>query len=125
MNYSKQRESIKEYLKSTKLHPTAEMVYTVVKEENPKISLATVYRNLNLLVDAGEARRITTGDGTDHFDGDISPHSHYHCRCCHKIYDIDVVCSLDQVLAASSLGFGTVESADILFTGLCKDCSKN
>lgn len=122
MNYSKQREAIKEYLMSTKVHPTAETVFQHVREDNPKISLATVYRNLTLLVENGEARKISTGDGTEHYDGDTSPHSHYACRCCHKIYDLDIVCSVEQVLAVSSIGLGTVENANIIFTGVCNDC---
>ncbi len=125
MNYSRQRESIKSFLMSTKEHPTAEVVYQHVKEEFPKISLGTVYRNLTLLVELGEARRISTGDGTDHFDGDTSAHSHYYCKCCHRIIDLDLTPSIDQILAASSAGLGTVESANLLFTGVCKDCVIN
>jgi Fur family peroxide stress response transcriptional regulator len=125
MNYSRQRESIKEYLMSTKEHPTADVIYQHVKEENPKISLGTVYRNLTLLVDLGEVRKISTGDGTDHFDADTSAHSHYFCRCCHRLMDVDVTPSVDQILAASSAGIGTVEQASLLFTGICKDCVIN
>ena len=125
MNYSRQRESIKEYLMSTKEHPTADVIYQHVREENPKISLGTVYRNLTLLVDLGEVRKISTGDGTDHFDADTSAHSHYFCRFCHRLMDVDVTPSVDQILAASSAGIGTVEQASLLFTGVCKDCVIN
>jgi len=125
MNYSRQRESIKEYLMSTKEHPTADVIYQHVREENPKISLGTVYRNLTLLVDLGEVRKISTGDGTDHFDADTSAHSHYFCRCCHRLMDVDVTPSVDQILAASSAGIGTVEQASLIFTGICKDCVIN
>lgn len=125
MNYSKQRESIKEYLMSTKEHPTADVIYQHVREENPKISLGTVYRNLTLLVELGEVRKISTGDGTDHFDADTSAHSHYYCRCCHRLMDVDVTPSVEQILAASSAGIGTVEQASLLFTGVCKDCVIN
>ena len=125
MNYSKQRESIKEYLLSTKEHPTADVIYQHVREENPKISLGTVYRNLTLLVELGEVRKISTGDGTDHFDADTSAHSHYFCRCCHRLMDVDVTPSVEQILAASSAGIGTVEQASLLFTGVCKDCVIN
>ena len=125
MNYSRQRESIKEYLMSTKEHPTADVIYQHVREENPKISLGTVYRNLTLLVELGEVRKISTGDGTDHFDADTSAHSHYFCRCCHRLMDVDVTPSVDQILAASSAGIGTVEQASLLFTGICKDCVIN
>ena len=122
MNYSRQRESIKAYLMSTKEHPTAEIIYQHVREEYPKISLGTVYRNLTLLVDLGEVKKISTGDGTDHFDADTSAHSHYHCRCCHRVMDLEVTPSVDQILSASSAGLGTVENATLLFTGVCKDC---
>ena len=122
MNYSRQRESIKEYLMSTKEHPTAEVVYQHVREDYPKISLGTVYRNLTLLVELGEVKKISTGDGTDHFDADTSAHSHYYCRCCHKVMDLEVTPSVEQILSASSAGLGTVETASLLFTGVCKDC---
>lgn len=122
MNYSRQRESIKEYLMSTKEHPTAEVIYQHVREDYPKISLGTVYRNLTLLVELGEVKKISTGDGTDHFDADTSAHSHYYCRCCHKVMDLEVTPSVEQILSASSAGLGTVETASLLFTGICKDC---
>ena len=60
LKYSKQRASIKEYLLHTTAHPTADTVYLHIKEEFPNISLGTVYRNLNLLADIGEALRIPT-----------------------------------------------------------------
>jgi len=122
MNYSRQRESIKEYLMSTKEHPTAEVIYQHVKEDYQKISLGTVYRNLTLLVEIGDIRKISTGDGTDHFDADTSAHSHYHCKCCHRLMDLEVTPSVEQILAASSAGLGTIETASLLFTGVCKDC---
>ena len=54
LKYSRQRESIINCLKGRKDHPTADMIYASVREEYPKISLGTVYRNLSLLVDQGE-----------------------------------------------------------------------
>ena len=68
LKYSKQRASIKDYLMHTTSHPTADTVYLHIKEEFPNISLGTVYRNLNLLADIGEALRIPTPDGGDRFD---------------------------------------------------------
>ena len=122
MNYSRQRESIKEYLMSTSEHPTADVIYQHVKADYPKISLGTVYRNLTLLVDLGEVRKISTGDGTEHYDADTSAHSHYYCRYCHRVMDLDVTPSVDQILAASSAGLGTIEIANLLFTGVCQSC---
>ena len=65
LKYSKQRESIKTYLGSTREHPTADTVYMHVKQEYPNISLGTVYRNLNLLADLGEVLRICASNGVN------------------------------------------------------------
>jgi len=57
---SKQREAIVRVLKRTSSHPTAEWIYEEVKKEIPNIGLATVYRNLRLLKEAGMAIPRTT-----------------------------------------------------------------
>ena len=63
LKYSRQRESIKANLMSRHDHPTADALYASIREEFPNISLGTVYRNLNLLTDIGEALKIATPDG--------------------------------------------------------------
>ena len=88
LKYSRQRESIKACLMGRKDHPTADALYTSIREQFPNISLGTVYRNLNLLVELGEIRKLSCGDGTDHFDYDTSPHYHYVCKKCGKIVDL-------------------------------------
>ena len=88
LKYSRQRESIKVCLQGRKDHPTADMLYTDVRKEFPNISLGTVYRNLSLLSELGEIKRLTTGDGPDRFDGDTSTHHHFICRKCHCVTDL-------------------------------------
>lgn len=56
---TRQRRIIHDYLLSTKSHPTAEEIYMNVKKNMPSIAVGTVYRNLSLMTDAGEVRRIT------------------------------------------------------------------
>ncbi len=56
LKYSRQRESIKEFLMTRRDHPTADVVYDNMKIIYPNISLGTVYRNLSLLSDIGEIR---------------------------------------------------------------------
>ena len=58
LSNTNQRRVIMEELRKLKCHPTADELYGIVKQRLPKISLATVYRNLGLLADAGEIRRI-------------------------------------------------------------------
>ena len=90
LKYSRQREAVKEFLASRIDHPTADTVYTNLREKFPNISLGTVYRNLSLLADMGEIIKITTGDGADRFDGRITPHNHFICHKCHKVSDLEI-----------------------------------
>ena len=77
LKYSRQREVIKAFLYNTDKHPTADDVYVNIRKQYPNISLGTVYRNLTLLSDMGEIKRLRVGDGIDHFDADTSPHNHF------------------------------------------------
>ena len=90
LKYSRQRESIREFVKASKEHPTADDVYAAIRKEYPNISLGTVYRNLSLLVELDEIVKVPTGDGPDRFDGNAKPHSHFICTRCHNIFDIEV-----------------------------------
>ena len=127
LKYSRQREAIKNYLASTRNHPTADIVYMHVKKEFPNISLGTVYRNLNLLTDLGEAVRITLPDGADRFDGHTEPHNHFYCTHCKKVLDLDLDTPVtDIVTQAASAGFeGIIKSSNTFFYGLCGDCVKD
>ena len=98
LKYSRQRESIKASLMNRKDHPTADAVYASIREEFPNISLGTVYRNLNLLVELGEVQKLTFGDGKDHFDADTSLHYHFVCRSCGAVIDLPMepLSAIDQ-----------------------------
>ena len=126
MKYSRQRESIKHYLAVTHDHPTADEVYMHVKKDFPNISLGTVYRNLNLLTDIGEAVKIATPNGGDRFDGRVEPHNHFLCTRCGRLLDLELdMKSLEEVtqLAASNFD-GIIKSSSTLFYGECSDCIK-
>lgn len=125
LKYSRQRESIKKYLMTTREHPTADAVYLHVKEEFPNISLGTVYRNLNLLTDIGEVVKISSQDGGDRFDGNVKPHNHFFCTCCGNIIDLDLdMQKIEEVNAAAAENFdGIIESSTTIFYGKCKSCT--
>ncbi len=124
IRYSKQRDAIKNYLLSTTAHPTAETVYSEIQNTYPNISLGTVYRNLNFLVEHGEAIRIDCGDGYTHFDGNPTPHNHFYCRCCGSISDIHMD-SIDHIDIIAATGFdGIIEGHTVLFHGICGNCNK-
>lgn len=126
LKYSRQRESIKQYLAETKEHPTADMVYMRVKEDFPNISLGTVYRNLNLLTDIGEAIKITTPGGADRFDGCVEAHNHFLCTRCRRVLDLDLdMKKIEKINEAAGENFdGIIESSNTIFYGICGDCIK-
>ena len=122
LKYSRQRECIKACLMARHDHPTADSIYASIREEFPNISLGTVYRNLNLLVELGEIRKFSCGDGTDHFDYDTSPHYHYVCRKCGRILDLPMEISQETNQLAQKYVSGKVESHITYFYGLCENC---
>lgn len=77
--YTGQRAAVFAYLRSVETHPTAEDVYAAVRAEIPKLSLATVYKALEALVDCGLAVKLDYADGPARYDHRTD--SHYHIRC--------------------------------------------
>lgn len=121
---SRQRDAILEYLNSTTSHPTADQIYSHVREKFPNISLGTVYRNLSLLTAIGEVRKLSFGDDVDHFDANTAPHCHILCTCCNRIEDFyyPFPDTLDQT--AGDHYEGRIFGHSILFYGLCRECAQ-
>lgn len=124
LKYSRQRESIKTCLMNRHDHPTADTLYMSIREDFPNISLGTVYRNLNLLVDIGEIRKLSCGEGADRFDADTDPHYHFVCRHCGEIIDLpmDTMDAMND--AAQQYCGGLIDSHITYFYGTCEHCSK-
>ena len=122
MKYSRQREAVRSFLMSRKDHPTAEIVYNNLKEQFPHISLGTVYRNLSLLVELGEAVKFPGIDGFEHFDGNVSPHYHFICKNCCAVIDLPMP-TLEYINEEAGKGFdGTISNHSAFFYGKCAKC---
>lgn len=122
VKYSRQRQVIHNFLMTRKDHPTADVVYQNVRQEDPHISLGTVYRNLTLLADRGEILRLHVGDGVDHFDAETSLHSHFVCTRCGCVTDLSLNCLEDMINRARQVCNGEIENLDACFHGVCADC---
>ena len=116
---SKQREKVLDIVRSTKSHPTADWVFHEVRKELPNISLATVYRNLNLLVESEEINEVLC-DGQLRFDANKGEHFHFICKSCKGIFDIDEsrVSSPDFKLPRGYV----VQDVRMDFYGICPSC---
>lgn len=85
---SMQRMAVMKYLLTHRTHPTVDEIYNDVVQEIPTLSKATVYNTLRLLVKQGAALQITINEQCTCYDGDITPHAHFFCRNCGRVYDM-------------------------------------
>jgi Fur family peroxide stress response transcriptional regulator len=122
MNYSRQRQIITKTLQQNVVHPTAEYLYNILKKDEPKLSLATLYRNLNQLADAGMIKKIEGLDGCAHFDHNIHEHYHFICNKCGKVFDVSSQVAPNLVQKTENQTGFKIENCDIIFQGICKDC---
>lgn len=116
-----QRMLILRYLKSVVDHPTAENVYRHVKKELPAMTLATVYRNLNLL---SENRQIVKVKINNEYRFDAHDTKHQHCVCtkCEKMLDCSVKELSEIEINKFKSQFFTPYSMTVIVNGICDDC---
>lgn len=119
----RKRNAILTCLRQTCTHPSAEDVHRMLQAEHPDISLATVYRNLNLFKKQGVIQSLGTVNGIERFDANTEPHVHFVCTGC------DAVMDLPQIPVPMSLGTPAesstgcrIEGCQLTFTGKCGAC---
>ncbi len=118
---TQQRSIILEELRKVKSHPTADELYGMVRKRLPRISLGTVYRNLDFLAETGEILKLESAGSIKRFDGDTSWHQHVRCTHCGRIGDVmpsQMPPSFDNVQANDFL----ITGARIEYEGTCKCC---
>ena len=122
LRMTRQRKLILEEFKAAGKHSTADDVYARVRTKLPRVSLGTVYRNLDILTRAGRIRKIDVGGGRKQYDGGM--HRHYHVRCveCGRVGDIgaDRIGDLDAAAERTS-GFDIL-GHELVFQGTCGQC---
>lgn len=103
-------------------HPTAEEIYLAVREKCPKVSRATVYRNVHNLSEKGVLLRLPMTDAPDHYDITVTPHYHVLCTECGSLRDVDVPYheEMDRVMASDF----KITGHEIIFKGVCSSCMK-
>ena len=121
MKYSKQRDAVLNGVLWID-HPTASMVYESVRKTIPNISLSTVYRNLNLLVELGQIKKVELPNHCERFDKTLEHHNHLFCTSCHQLFDIPSSNNnIINNLIEKETGF-QIMTNDIIFRGTCKNC---
>jgi Fur family ferric uptake transcriptional regulator len=117
-----QRRVILEEIRKENVHPTADEVYEMVRKRLPRISLGTVYRNLEILSTCGLIQKIGPVSSQMRFDG--NPRNHYHIRCIHcgRVEDapIDLVDNIEQDMRKKT--DYTILGHRLEFNGICPAC---
>lgn len=121
---TRQRQIILEELRKVDTHPSADEVYETVRKRLPRISLGTVYRNLEILSELGEIQKLELGGDLKRFDRNSNKHYHIRCMNCGRVGDAPIA-PLNQVedeLYGATVY--TIIGHRLEFEGLCPQCSK-
>jgi Fur family ferric uptake transcriptional regulator len=124
MRMTRQRTIILEELRKVNTHPSADEVYEMVRLRLPRISLGTVYRNLEILSELGEIQKLQLSGGLKRFDWDTNKHYHIRCVRCNRVDDAPIA-PLNQI--EDELYEATVFEIighNLEFVGFCPECSK-
>ena len=122
--HSAKREQILDIFLKTEDHPTIEDLYLLVKKKNPNIGLATVYRAMKVICNAGLARETDFGNGQKSFEHKYQHQHHGHLVCikCGRIIEVisPEIEKLQQKLARKHK-FSPVRHTMQIF-GTCAKC---
>jgi len=121
---TKARKVILEEIKKVKTHPTAYELFNIVKKKLPRVSLGTIYRNLDVMSENGLITKIKTNDSQTHFDGRTEDHYHIQCIECGRIDDVelDILKGIDTIVE-ERIHYKVLYHT-INFYGLCPECLK-
>ena len=122
---TQQRRVILEVLRSGNIHPTADTIYEMVRKQLPRISLGTVYRNLEILTALGEIQTLEMCGSQKRYDGIARKHYHIRCINCGCIEDAPIapMSALEDKLYGSTVF--TIMGHRLEFVGLCPECSND
>ena len=120
---TRQRKVILEELRKVDTHPSADEVYEMVRKRLPRISLGTVYRNLEILSDSGDIQKLEPGCSLKRFDGNPAEHCHIRCIRCDRIADVPMASDLEIDLERVDSTDFEIVGHRLEFLGLCPRCS--
>ncbi|MFH1374342.1 MAG: transcriptional repressor [bacterium] len=119
---TKQRQVILQQLRQLTTHPTARELYEIVRLQLPRISLGTIYRNLDLLHKKGEIQKLALGAREARYDGNPDRHQHVRCTECGRICDF-----IQRPKSVADMELDDADGWKIVgqrteFIGICPEC---
>jgi len=123
LRMTRQRRVILEELRKVNTHPSADEIYEIVRKRLPRISLGTVYRNLEILSEYGDIQKLEPGCSLKRFDGNPTEHCHIRCVYCDRIADAPMASDLEIDLARVDSTDFDIIGHRLEFLGVCPTCS--
>lgn len=124
LRMTNQREIILRELIRSQRHLAADELYDIVKKIMPRISLATVYRNLEILSEAGMIGKLEISGRQKRFDYDPSEHDHIYCVICHRVDNLEMVHKGLNVEEFGAVAGYSVTGCRLEIVGVCPECQR-
>lgn len=123
---SKQRDGVLKVLSKKNYHPTVEEIYEVMKKKFHNIGIATVYRNIEQLIQMGKIAKIDIPGGPSQFEGHLEEHFHIKCTECGKVSDVWLDYKLeDHIEINTAIPGYKLSGYKIDFWGTCNICNRS
>ncbi|WP_425059109.1 Transcriptional regulator PerR [Sporomusa carbonis] len=119
-----QRLAIYNALAATKAHPSAEMIYNELQPIYPTMSLATVYKTIEILKELDLVQVLNVGEDSFRYDADTTNHPHVRCMCCGRVDDLHGVDAADFVGKVAAQTDYTITGQQFYFYGTCPECQR-
>lgn len=118
-----QRLEVLRALNKVPSHPSVESIYRAVKRRYPAVSLATVYKTLDTLVEIGEIRVALVHNGKALYDTRVDHHHHFICDHCGHVEDVEVKNNcIGNCTPYSMRKSYDVLRSELIFFGQCQSC---
>jgi len=119
-----QRIAVYDILKNTKEHPSVDMLYSKLQPIYPTMSLATVYKSLEVFKELGLVQELNTGEDKFRYDANVTQHPHIICLACGKVEDVDDGMLFDLLGKVEEKTGYKLVNQQLYFFGYCPDCKK-
>lgn len=117
-----QRLAVYEALSSTYEHPNAEMLFTQLQPKYPMMSLATVYKTLDILEKIDKIKVLNTGEDSFRYDADTTEHHHVQCKICGRVDDVREAVDGPTIKRFEKKTGYTIEDQQVYLFGTCPKC---
>ena len=117
-----QRLAVYEALSNTYEHPNAEMLFAQLQPKYPMMSLATVYKTLDILEKIDQIKVLNTGEDSFRYDADVTDHHHVQCKVCGRVDDVHEGVDVSTIRRIEKMTGYAIQDQQMYLFGVCPKC---